>query len=134
MADRDLLENLRRQKRQNVVAFSMILFGIGLFVVQYVIGMTLDSLSAVETQKSAALQAEINNSLNSLTVVPQVKQQLFVKQVMFQNYRLSNLLIKVDQTLPSDAWLTKVEIAAATDLKKLTLNITGGTLSADPFE
>lgn len=62
-----------------------------------------------------------------------MKRKLFRKQATFLNYKIANLFIKIDETLPSDAWLTEVNILGNNDFKTLQVMLKGSTMSSDPL-
>lgn len=118
---------------QELVAYALIALGLLIFVGQMGLGAMLGSMQQGEQQKAAKLQADINTSLNSLAVVPEVKQKLYVKQGHDQNIRFNNILIKAGQALPPDAWLDELVLVSNPDLKSLMVNIRGGAMSSDPL-
>jgi hypothetical protein len=133
MADPDILKNKADEAISNLIAYSLLGLAGVVFVAQLGFGFLMDSLDGGEKQKTAALQGEINQAMASMTVLPQIKRKLLAKQVLFENSRLNNLVIKLGQTLPPDAWLKIVSAKSSEDLKTLDVNIDGGALTAEPL-
>jgi len=119
------------EERQNLIAYSLIGLGVLLFVMQFALGFLLSYLTDTETAQGARLQNDINSTLSSLAIVPEVKRKLFVKNGILQNYKINNLMIEMHRTLPPDAWLTEVSLKSSPDFKNLDLAIKGGSLSPD---
>jgi len=133
LADVDSARAMESQSASDRVGYALIGLGILLLIAVYGIGTALDSMKAGESVKGASLQQEIQTSLNSLSIVPEVKRKLFVKQTMLENYTLNNILIKLSQTLPPDAWLDTLTLTALPEKKQLNMTVKGGALSSDPL-
>ena len=121
------------EQQQNIIAG--VIAGIGLLIFLAQFGMTtlLDMLINQENTATQAMETETSQQLSSQTIVPQVKQKLFVQKALEQNYKISNMMVKLAQSLPPDAWLNSVKVTSSIDLKALTLEIKGGALSSDPL-
>lgn len=133
LADPEVLKTKTSEEQRNLVAFILIAIGILLYGVQFGIASMVDMMVQGEVKNGARLQTEIQQALDSLAVVPEVKRKLYAKQGTMQNYRISNLVIKLAQNLPLDAWLTEVVLESGPDLKTVNLTINGGALSSDPL-
>ncbi len=133
MADPNAMDNLVDEGRKNLIAYCLIGLGAIIFLIQMGIGSLLDYFTQNENAKTAVLQGDINTALNNLSIVPEIKRKLYIKQAVYQNYRISNLVIKIYKSLPADAWLKESVIKSATDLKSIEVNINGSTLTPDPL-
>lgn len=133
LAEPELARVRVEEDRLNIISATLIGLGIVFFVFQFGLSSALEMFIKNETAKGAQLQTEINTTLNAIAVVPEVKRKLYVKQAMSQNYRFSNLLVKIGQALPLDAWLNEVTIQSLPDLKTLNVVIVGGALSSEPL-
>jgi hypothetical protein len=133
LADVNVLEAMVDNQRKNKIALIMAGIAAIIFGIQFGLTSLIDNFTQGETAKKTKLQAEINQSLNSLAVVPDVKRKLFRKQATFLNYKIANLFVKIDEALPPDAWLTQVEVVSNADFKTLQVTINGETLTSDPL-
>jgi len=133
LSDTGVFEAIVDDTRKNFIALSLVGIAALIFVLQFSIGLLFQKLADNETKKGNQLQKDINDSLNSLSVVPEVKQKLYIRGGINQNYKVSNLILRLHQALPPDAWLEQVSIKGDVNLKALSVNITGGTLSSDPL-
>ncbi len=133
LGDPDILKNKLDEERSNKVALVMIAAGIVLYAVQFGLGLIFDPFIKQQEQSAAQLQQEINNALNSLSIVPVVKAKLFVKEGTEQNYRASNFVIKLGQALPPDAWLKRVAVRSSPDFKRFEVIVSGGAMASEPL-
>lgn len=133
LSDVDVLEAMFDQERKDKIAYIIIALGVLLFGLQWGIGTLATSLTDSESKNGTEIQTSINNALNSLTLVPEVKRKQYVRDGVEQNKKISNLLIKVHAMLPSDSWLNTVTIKSTNDFKSLELNITGSALTTEPL-
>lgn len=133
LADTDVLAAMVDNQRKNKIAIILFAVAALIYGIQFGIGALIESFAKGEAAKSAQIQTEINQSLTSLAIVPDVKRKLFRKQAAFVNYDTVNLLIKIAETLPPDAWLQSIEVSASNNLKSVTVRINGATLSSEPL-
>jgi Tfp pilus assembly protein PilN len=133
LGDPSILRKKLDDERSNKIAMAVIGLGVVLLALVFGIGFALEPMIKGEEDRGNQLQAEIQNALASLEIVPVLKRKLFVKQTTFHNYQLSNLLIKLAQALPPDAWLNQVVIKSTADYKSLMVTVIGGAMSSDPL-
>ncbi len=129
--DGSLLAMLEDEKHKTLVSYGLIALGVILFIGQLGISSLLDMFAGQEQAKSDQIQASINAVVSTMSIIPDVKQKLFIKKCVVENYKLNNLLIKIDQNLPQDAWFTKITLNTQPDMKAIVTSLKGGTLNAD---
>ncbi len=131
LSDDGVLEALVDQDRKNFISMVMIIVGVLIFAAQWGAGFVAESLEKGEKTKSQQLQSEITQKVNSFSIIPELKSRLYLKQAIFQNYRVSNLMVKVFKDLPQDAWLKEVTLTSLEDMKNVVLTVDGGIESSD---
>jgi hypothetical protein len=140
--DLKAIETQIDEEQSDLIGYIALGLGVLLLLCQFGITFLLNSVTAQEQKAGEGLKAEIQTYLNSISVAPDLKRKLYIKQTIFQNYAMNNLVIKIDKSLPPEAWLDKVEIKlsilgasdnSASPPKSPTVKIAGQILSADPL-
>lgn len=115
----------------NVVAAGLIGIGVLIYGVQFGIAKMFDSFQQSEVKNNEKIQREIDAAINSLSVVPDVKKKMFIRQGQFQNYRYSNLLINLHKEIPEDTELKKLEVKSTEKMDSVNITISGRTGTSD---
>ncbi len=133
MCDPDNIETFVDDKRLDTIAYGLIGVGVLLIALWWGTSTLLSTFTKGELQKSSTLQASISQTLSSLSIIPEVKQKLYVKEGTFQNDKVNNIIVEIFKALPPDTWLKTVSIKASSDFKTISLDIAGGAVNADPL-
>ena len=131
MSEPGVMDSYVDEDKLRVINGILLGLGIVLVILRYGAGFALTSFTDSKQKEGTQLQAQIQTSLNSLSIVPEVKRKLFIKQGTAQNYKISNLVVKVDQALPPDVWLRTVQLRSSPDFKNLDISIDGSALAPD---
>lgn len=131
LGDPSILAAMLQEDRKKQVAYALIIMGMLIFAAQWGAGIMLESWTQKAIQQGNRLQTEINTTISALSVVPEAKLKLYIKQGVLQNQRMNNVLVKIHQALPHDAWLEQVSVNSAPNFKALDVSIQGGTLTSD---
>ena len=121
--------SIDEEKRQHIL-YGLMGVAALIFVLQLGLGYFIEVFTKSAEKTAKKIDYEIPQTQSKFPVRSVLEQKYFVQQGIHQNYRVVNLVIKIAEALPSDAWLRAILIESNEDLSTVDLTLAGSSLSS----
>ena len=121
------------EELKNKIAIGIGVAGVVFYAIQMGISTMISGNMENLKRETSKVENKINNQLSSLKLLSDAKQQFYVKLVQDSNITFNNVMIKIAEALPPDAWIKSVKLTTGNTVQSYDMVVEGSALSSGPL-